>query len=315
MIDLLNNEPKKYLPIEALNSIETRITGFSSFANNHFALYISEHILYFIDLLTGETGEVEEFSEIEVQKIKCVSDSLFVVAGFEDIYVANFIQNKFSIQKKYSMDDDCASRCIDATNDLSIIAISAYEDLIVIANDELKCHDMVDAQFSMAISPDGKYIASGNEQGIDLLDSNSLKITKNFPVEAIPISISFSPDGNTLVYGDDYANLVMVTLNSEKTTSFENPVSSKPIYMEWLDDKQFIVCFLSQAIGLYSIDQKDPYEFIEFREFSSRYFQYASLINKNTIGICVENLRTNAIVDSILPCDTVLLQRILVNQR
>lgn len=309
MIDLLNNEDKKYLPIEALNSIETRIEKFSHFTDTHFAFYISESVLYFLNTLTGETGELDAFSEVEVANVKCVSNGMFIVATGEDVYIANFGQDECTVQKEYFMDYK-AIRSIDATNDLSVIALCAYEDLIVISNDTLKRHDMVDAQYSMAISKDGKYIASGSKKGIEILEASSFKKNSLFETANLPISISFSPDGKTLAYGDDYAELVSISIDSEEKTVYENPFSSKPIYIEWLDKKRFIVCFLSQCVGLYSIDNKEPYELIEFPEFSSRYFQYASLINKNSIAISVENLRIDAEVESIPICDTILLQRI-----
>jgi hypothetical protein len=236
---------------------------------------------------------------------------MFIVIGEDDVYVANFDQDRCTIQKKYAKGYK-SIRSIDATNDLNVIALCAYEDLLVISNGTLKCHNMVDAQYSMAISKDEKYIASGSEKGIKILEVSSLKKTTLFKTAKLPISISFSPNGKILAYGDDYAELVSISIDSRKKTVYGNPFSSKPIYIEWLDEKKFIVCFLSQCVGLYSIDNKEPYKLIEFPEFSSRYFQYASLVNKNSIAISVENLRIDAgpEAESIPTCDTILLQRI-----
>lgn len=303
MEELLNNQDKKYIPVE------TSINGFSYFTDTHFALYISDNTLYFINLLTGETGEIDEFSESEVTNVKCISSDKFVVATFENIYLANFTQNNINIQKEYSI-DHTAAKSIDATSDANIIALSAYENLIVISKGELKSQDMIHIQYSMAISKDGKYIASGSESGIKILDSSSLEVIKEFATEAIPITISFSPNGKILLYGDDNKNLISIRIDTGKTTSYKNPFFSKPIYTEWLDEGSlFVVSFLSQCISLYSID-KAAGRTIELKEFPSRYFQNANLINKDIIAICVENLRTSSKVESVPTSNVIVLQRI-----
>lgn len=309
-IDLLQNEDRKYLPIESLNSIETRITAFSHFTDAHYAFYISNDRLHFLNTLTGETKIVEKFSSIFVRYVRCISNGMFILVGEQTIYTIKLDEGECITQNIFSMGYRTV-RGINATNDFNVIAFSAYEHLMVITNNKkFKDRDLRDEQYSMAVSKDGNYIATGSRKAIKILDSRSFKKTNLYNPENLPICISFSEDGKTLVYGGDDGNLVSISIESNEKTVFENPYFSKPIFIEWLDEKRFVVCFLSQYIGLYSIDKKEPYELITFPEFSSRYFQYASLINKNCIAIAVENLRTKQIVDSIPTCDTILLQKI-----
>ncbi len=298
MNDLLRNSNKKYLPIE------TAIRGFSCFEGTVWALYISNESLYSLNLQTSELAEIEYFDE--VLKIKCIDDSSFIVTGYESIALATFQDGNVKVIKEFQI-EDCSPRILNTSKRGETIALSAYEDLIVVKNDEVKSFRFNDAQYAMAVSSNGEKIASGGEKGIKIIDSSSLEVIKELDVEVLPISMSFSPDDKILVYGDDRANLYSVDLEANAKTQYSNPYYSKPIYIGWTGDgEKFVVSFLSQAVGIYSLGNEDG-EILPLDEFPSRYFQHADLVDTNTLAVCVENLRTQSVVESIPTSDVVAL--------
>ncbi len=301
MRDLLKNSNKKYLPIE------TTIQGFSCFEGTVWALYISNECLYSLNLESGESVEIEVFEE--VSKVKCIDDSTFIVTGYESITLATFKDGNVKVIKEFQI-EDCSPRILNASKKGETIALSAYEDLIVVKNDEVKSFRFSDAQYAMAVSSNGEKIASGGENGIKIIDATSLEVIKELDVEVLPISVSFSPDDKILVYGDDRANLYTVDLESNTKTQYSNPYYSKPIYFAWLDGgTRYVVSFLSQVIGIYTIGEEEG-EMIPLDEFPSRYFQYADLVDTNTLAVCVENLRTQSVIESIPTSDVVVLLKL-----
>lgn len=303
MENLLKEQNKKYLPVKK------ELRGFSVFQNTPFAFYISANDeLYSLNLETGKSSLIPDFAE--VAQIKCVGKHHCIIAELEQIHLTTFEQGKFSIKNTFPIEYGRIKHIV-ATNDLSVIALTSWDNLFVISAEKLSIHLLPDAPYALGIFPNGKQIViGGSNKGIKIIDSQSFEVIRTVETAAITISIAISPDGNTLLYGEDYKNIVSVNLENGETTNYTNTFFSKPIYFAWLaESNRFIVSFLSKSLGIYSVGTASG-TVIDLAEFPSRYFQYTSLVNPDIIAVCVENLRTKDVVESIPISSVVVLQSI-----
>lgn len=296
---MLENQEKKYFPVT------TAIQGFSCFIDAPIALFISDNALHSIDLRSGDVSLLSDFQDIS--SVQCIDNRTFVAAGPDSVQIAELNGTTARIKKEYPF-DETTSKIICASR--NVIALSAYEKLIIVRDEAISALEMEEIQYSLAISYDGKTIASGSEKGIRFINPVSCMVEKKLKTDAIPICISFSPDGKTLVYGDDNKNIVSIDLQTSERFEYPNTYYTKPVYIGWLDEgRSFIVSFLSQCVARYRIaDESD--ETIMLNEFAGRYFQYAGLLTKNIIAICVENLRTGSSVEQVPTSDVIVLQKI-----
>lgn len=290
---------KTYLPLEK------QVDGFSCFKDTHYALYIAESSLFLLDFESGKSKKLRGYTD--VSQVKCINQTTFIVATFEKMYHSTFIDGKFKVKKSYDIGSSAAQK-IDATDNLDLIGISTHDRFVFVSKSSPRVMSrslIEETEYTMAIANKNDWVASGSENKL-VLKSIFGNRDGSMKIDDVPLCISFSPDDNTLIYGDDKKNIVSVDLNSGQTTRYENTFFSKPKYIGWIDQEHFVISFLSSGVGIYKIGQQEA-RHMTLDDFPDRYSQHADLVSSDIIAVCIEKSRLEDEANTLPDNDVVVL--------